>query len=115
MSFRERMHPKVSAAEIDVFKELSVKGLTGGLVTQKPIILKSTVPDFCWPVKHKIVYLDGKQVHSSDKAERRDEEIDNLLELQGWDVLRIVYDPPLSKQGLQRVVVQIKDFLGEVS
>jgi len=89
--------------------------LTGGLVTQKPIILKSTVPDFCWPVKHKIVYLDGKQVHSSDKAERRDEEIDNLLELQGWDVLRNCLRSAVIKAGLQRVVVQIKDFLGEVS
>ena len=115
MSFRERMHPKVSAAEIEVFKALSAKSLTGGLLTQKPIILKSTVPDFCWPLKHKVVYLDGRQVHSNDKAEDRDKQIDNLLELQGWDVLRIVYDPPLSKQRLQQVVVQIKDFLGEVS
>ncbi len=36
MSFRERMHPKVSAAEIEVFKALSAEGLTGGLVTQEP-------------------------------------------------------------------------------
>jgi hypothetical protein len=42
------MHPKVSRAEIEVFKALSGLGLTGGMVTQKPIILKATVPDFCW-------------------------------------------------------------------
>ena len=42
------MHPQVSKAEIEVFKALSAKGLTRGMVTQKPIILKSTIPDFCW-------------------------------------------------------------------
>jgi len=115
MSFRERMHPKISAAEIEVFKALSAEGLTGGLLTQKPIILKSTIPDFCWPLKRKVVFLDGRQVHSSNKAERRDEEIDNLLELQGWDVLRIIYDPPLTAKALEAVMAQIKDFLGEAS
>jgi very-short-patch-repair endonuclease len=107
------MHPKVSAAEIEVFKALSAEGLTGGLLTQKPIILKSTIPDFCWPLKRKVVFLDGRQVHSSDKAKIRDEEIDNLLELQGWDVLRIVYDPPLTAKSLENVIAQIRDFLGE--
>lgn len=115
MSFRERLHPKVSVGEIEVFKALSADGLTGGMVTQKPIVLKVTVPDFCWPHKRKVVYLDGRQVHSTDKAEKRDGENDNLLELQGWTVLRLVYDPPLSKQRLLQVVVQIKDLLGEVS
>jgi very-short-patch-repair endonuclease len=115
MSYRERMHPKVSAAEIEVFKALSAEGLTGGLLTQKPIILKSTIPDFCWPLKRKVVFLDGRQVHSSDKAKIRDEEIDNLLELQGWDVLRIVYDPPLTAKSLENVIAQIRDFLGETN
>ncbi len=35
----------------------------------KPIILKSTIPDFCWMNKRKIVYLDGIPVHSSDKQQ----------------------------------------------
>jgi very-short-patch-repair endonuclease len=113
MSFREPVHPKVSAAEIEVFKALSAEGLIGGLLTQKPIILKSTIPDFCWPLKRKVVFLDGRQVHSSNKAVRRDEEIDNLLELQGWDVLRIVYDPPMTAKSLENVMAQIRDFLGE--
>ncbi len=114
MSFKERMHPKVSRAEIEVFKALSGLGLTGGMVTQKPLVLKMTIPDFCWIEKRKVVYLDGRQVHSSAKAERRDAEIDELLELQGWDVLRIVYDPPLTGEGLRQVVAQIRDFVGGI-
>ncbi|MDR0371986.1 MAG: endonuclease domain-containing protein [Nitrososphaerota archaeon] len=111
MNYKQRMHPRVSRAEIELFKALSTANLTGGMVTQKPIILKFTIPDFCWMEKRKIVYLDGRQVHSTDKAERRDQEIDELLELQGWSVLRIVYDPPLTDEELQRVMEQIKQFL----
>jgi very-short-patch-repair endonuclease len=109
------MHPKVSKAELQVFAELSRCNLTSGMVTQKPIVLKLTVPDFCWQEKRKVVYLDGVQVHSTDKAERRDEEIDCLLEKQGWSVLRLPYDPPLVGEALQNVLAAIKDFLGEVS
>ncbi len=105
------MHPKVSNAEISVFKALSMEGLTTGMVTQKPIILKSTIPDFCWVNKRKIVYLDGVPVHSSDKQLEKDEEILNLLEVQGWDVLRIPYDPPLTEKGLTEIVAKIKSFL----
>jgi very-short-patch-repair endonuclease len=106
------MHPKVSNAEIEVFKALSSQGLTGGMVTQKPIILKATIPDFCWPEKRKIVYLDGKQVHTKDKVAAKDEEIDDLLELQGWEVLRIPYDPPLTEKSLQQIMLEIRQFLG---
>jgi very-short-patch-repair endonuclease len=112
LSYRERMHPKVSNAEIELFKALSAQGLTGGMVTQKPIILKSTVPDFCWLDKRKVVYLDGVQVHSKDKTRERDEEIDELLEAQGWEVLRIPYDPPLSDAALRGILVKVKQFLG---
>ena len=106
------MHPKVSNAEIEVFKALSVQGLTGGMVTQQPIVLKSTVPDFCWLNKRKIVYLDGNQVHIKDKAQQRDAEIDELLEMQGWDVLRIPYDPPLTENSLREIMITIRKFLG---
>jgi very-short-patch-repair endonuclease len=105
------MHPKVSKAEIEVFKALSVAGLTNGMVTQKPIILKTTIPDFCWINKKKIVYLDGLPVHSSDKQQQRDTEIFDLLEAQGWDVLRIPYEPPLTEKGLQDIILTIKRFL----
>jgi very-short-patch-repair endonuclease len=105
------MHPRVSNAEMAVFQTLSTIGLTGGMVTQKPIILKSTIPDFCWMEKRKIVYLDGNPVHKKDKALERDEEITDLLTRQGWDVLRIPYDPPLSEKGLAKVIATIKQFL----
>ena len=111
MNYKERMHPKVSRAEIEVFKSLSMSGLTSGMVTQQPIILKSTIPDFCWMEKRKIVYLDGNPAHRKDKQIERDEEIDNLLTAQGWDVLRIPYDPPLTGKGLQEIMVTIKRFL----
>jgi very-short-patch-repair endonuclease len=105
------MHPRVSQAEMAVFQTLSIVGLTSGMITQKPIILKSTVPDFCWVEKRKIVYLDGNPVHRKDKQLARDSEIDELLELQGWDVLRIPYDPPLTQKGLQEIMSKIKQFL----
>lgn len=112
LSFKNRLHPKVSKAEIDVFKALSAQGLTGGMVTQKTIVLKCTIPDFCWLNKRKAVYLDGAQAHSSDKTQKRDEEIVDLLSVQGWEVLRIPYDPPLNEQGLREIVATIKRFVG---
>ncbi len=111
MSYKENMHPKVSQAEMAVFHELSKAGLTSGMLTQKPIILKSTIPDFCWMNKRKIVYLDGLPVHSSDKQQKRDSEIDELLEAQGWDVLRIPYQPPITEKGLAEIMETIKRFL----
>jgi very-short-patch-repair endonuclease len=111
LSYKQHMHPKVSKAEIEVFKALSMAGLTTGMITQKPIILKSTIPDFCWTEKRKVVYIDGIPVHSKDKQLEKDEEIDNLLTAQGWDVLRIPYDPPLTEKGLQQIMLTIKRFL----
>jgi len=105
------MHPSVSKAEIEVFKALSTSGLTDGIVTQKTIVLKSTIPDFCWPNKRKAVYLDGSQVHSGDKQEEWDEEVCELLEAKGWETLRIPYDPPLSEKKLSEIVAAIKRFL----
>lgn len=106
------MHPKVSKAEIEVFKALSAAGLTRGMVTQKTIVLRSTVPDFCWLNKRKAVYLDGLQAHSGDKQRQRDSEICDLLEGKGWKVLRIPYDPPLNGKKLQKIITEIKEFIG---
>jgi very-short-patch-repair endonuclease len=106
------MHPKVSKAEIEVFKELSAAGLTRGMVTQKTIVLKLTIPDFCWLNKRKAVYLDGLQAHSGDKQQERDEEVCELLESKGWEVLRIPYEPPLSGKELKKIVTTIKNFVG---
>lgn len=106
------MHPKVSKAEIEVFKALSEAGLTRGMVTQKTIVLRVTVPDFCWLNKRKAVYLDGVQVHSRDKQQQRDEEICEMLEAKGWEVLRIPYEPPLSGKELRKIIETITEFVG---
>jgi very-short-patch-repair endonuclease len=111
MSYKNRMHPTVSKAELQVFQALSAAGLTSGMVTQKPIILKTTIPDFCWIEKKKVVYLDGVPVHSKDKQIEKDAEIVDLLELQGWDVLRIPYNPPLTDKNLAEILLKIKKFL----
>lgn len=112
MSYKGRMHPKVSKAEIEVFKALSAAGLTNGMVTQKTIVLKLTVPDFCWLNKRKIVYLDGLQAHIGDKQQERDEKTCELLSKQGWEVLRIPYEPPLTEKTLKEIVELIKGFVG---
>ena len=61
--------------------------------------------------KRKIVYLDGIPVHKKDKQIERDEEITDLLTAQGWDVLRIPYNPPLTDKGLHEIMATIKLFL----
>lgn len=94
LSFRERMHPRVSNAEMEVLKALSATGLTEGLVTQRTIVLKTSIPDFCWPEKRKVVYLDGSAVHKRSKQEARDEEIDELMTAQGWDVPEFLMKHP---------------------
>jgi very-short-patch-repair endonuclease len=111
LNYKVRLHPKVSNAEIELFKALSMAGLTEGMVTQKTIVLKATIPDFCWPEKRKIVYLDGLQVHSRDDQQTQDREIREMLERQGWDVLRITYEPPLTGENLQGILTKIKRFL----
>jgi very-short-patch-repair endonuclease len=78
----KNMHVVQRKAEIEVFKELSRRGLTAGMMTQLDIILKYTRPDFAWFERKLAVYLDGEQVHR--KRQEKDEEIDNLLETQGW-------------------------------
>jgi len=52
------------------------------------------------------------QAHSGDKQQERDEEIRDLLEAQGWEVLRIPYEPPLTEKNLQEIIDAIKRFLG---
>lgn len=113
MGYKGRMHPKVSKAEIEVFKALSAAKLTNGMVTQKTIVLKSTIPDFCWLNKRKIVYLDGLQAHSGDKQQKQDEEIAEMLTAKGWEVLRIPYEPPLSEKNLKETIEAIRKFVGE--
>ena len=102
----------VSKAEYTVFAELSRLGLTHGMTTQDSIILRMTIPDFLWREKKKVLFLDGIQVHSSDKAITNDTEIDTLLERHGWTVCRIQYTPPLVGKELVKVMEQIIAFIG---
>jgi very-short-patch-repair endonuclease len=98
---------------MQVFEQLSIRGLTHGMVTQKPVILRMTIPDFMWQERKKAVYLDGIQVHGTDRAIENDQEIDALLELKGWSVLRLPYNPPLTGKALAEVMQRIEQFLGE--
>jgi len=106
------MHPKVSKGEISIFSALSNAGLTTEMVTQTPIVLRATIPDFCWFKLKKAVYLDGIQVHKKDKQQQKDQEIIDLLEQKGWEVLRIPYEPPLSITKIKEIVENIKNFIG---
>jgi len=112
LSHKQHLHPTVSKGEMDVFQALSKAGLTTGMVTQHSVVLKFTVPDFAWFEHKKAVYLDGIQVHNKAHVERRDEEINNLMEQRGWQVLRIPYEPPLTKEEIAEIVKQIQQFLG---
>jgi very-short-patch-repair endonuclease len=103
----------VSKAEITVFTELSRMGLTHGMTTQDTIILRMTIPDFLWREKKKALYLDGVQVHGTDRAIANDTEIDNLLEKHGWSVLRLPYNPPLTGKALTEIMNKITEFIGE--
>ena len=109
MSWKEHMHPGVSNAEIEVFKGLSQRGLTAGMTTQQPLILKATIPDFIWNQKRKVVYLDGEQVHRN-KTEW-DQTVVYLLEQKGYDVLRISYVAPLTQERLKEVLDEIQKFI----
>ena len=111
MSYKERMSPAVSNAELSLFQALSARGLTGGMTTQQTIILQATIPDFTWNLKRKCVYLDGEQVHR--KRLERDEEVQGQLEKRGWQVLRVTYTAPLSREALVKVADEVAAFLGE--
>jgi len=97
----------------DLFTVLGRANLTGGMVVQKSIVLKATLPDFCWSSKKKAVYLDGVQVHRKAHVERRDEEINDLMEQRGWQILRIPYEPPLTPEDATQIAKQIQEFISE--
>jgi len=110
-NWKARLHPEVSRAEEAVFQELSRQGLTTAMVTQKPIVLRQTIPDFFWIEKRKCVYLDGEEVHRN--KQELDEEITDMLEQRDFQVLRITYKPPMSRERLLAVVAEIREFIGE--
>jgi very-short-patch-repair endonuclease len=99
--------------DFTLFRALSRAKFRGGMVMQRPIVLRVTLPDFCWPLKKKAVYLDGVQVHRKAHVERRDEEINTLMTQRGWQILRIPYEPPLTPHEVVHIVDQIREFIGE--
>ncbi|MDR2699268.1 MAG: DUF559 domain-containing protein [Nitrososphaerota archaeon] len=111
MSYKQPLHQKTNKNELTLAKALNQANLTDGMVTQQPIILKITLPDFCWHLKKKAIYLDGIQVHTKTPIEQRDQEINELLEQRGWQTLRIPYTPPLTKTETEKIVEQIKEFI----
>ncbi len=80
------------------------------MTTQQTLILKATIPDFKWNEKRKAVYIDGEQVHRG--KDEWDQEVVDLMEQKGWQVLRIKYNAPLTTDKLKEVLDQIQEFLG---
>lgn len=110
MSYKQQMHPTVSKAELEIFHALSTIGLTAGMTTQQPIALKTTIPDYLWMEKRKAVYLDGDAVHK--EGNEWDQEVEQLMEKRGWQVLRIRYHAPLTQTAKAEITRQIADFVG---
>lgn len=81
-------------------------------VTDKKIILKFTIPDFFFPDARLCVYLDGKP-HEKPNVAERDEEINRLLEEQGYRVIRYRYNPPLTKEQFNEILEMVKIALNQ--
>lgn len=57
----------------NLFTVLDLANFAGGMVVQRSIVLNVTLPDFCWPLKKKAVYIDGMQTHRKAQVECHDE------------------------------------------
>jgi len=110
MTWRQRMHPRVSRAEAILFLALQQRGLTEGMISDRGIVLEATYPDFYWPTKGLVVYLDGPP-HQRENQRLKDERIDEHLRRRGIKVLRFSYKPPLTKQRLAEILDQIEKAL----
>jgi very-short-patch-repair endonuclease len=99
---RDRMHHPVSNIEIAIANALNESGITGFL-TQHPIVIQQTIPDFFFPDKRLAVYIDGP-VHSG--REDRDQELRDALRRRGYKVLELSYEKP-TKETINRLVVEI--------
>ena len=108
------MRVPVSKAEIEVMQELCAAGVNERMVTQKPVCLSRTTPDFTFhmPDRNYAVYIDSEQLHYRKHAMQRDAKIDERLDELGWKVLRCVYHIPLSKKRKAEIVREICEFIG---
>ena len=109
ITFRERLKQNPSNAEMTLTVALQERGLAHGMFRDVEICLEKTTPDLFWPTKGVAVYLDGEQVHSSERAQLRDDKITDMLTNRGIKVLRFRYRPPLSRKRLNEIIVQIEE------
>ena len=104
---------RTSAAEVDVAIALQDRGVKGWF-KEEEIVLERTIPDFWFPTQGIAVYLDGEEVHSSERAFCRDNKITQLLMKRGVKVLRFRYRAPLSQKRLNEIVAEIQEALKRV-
>lgn len=114
-----RLHsgPRAVAEDL-VHAELQKRGLNRHLTTNRNITLmaeqqqKFGTPhiniDFLWSSPMVAFLLDGRQVHSKIKQSIYDEKVDRCLESIGYIVLRVMYDPPISKKEIKRIADEIE-------
>ena len=117
MGYKEKMCVSVSKGEYQLFIALSRAGLTEGLTTQVPVKLREpddlrphglvTIIDFAYKRQMQALYLDGNNVHKGYRLER-DEEIDELMKLKGWTVVRFPYHAPLSDKRNREIVEEVR-------
>ena len=120
-NYKERMKVPVSKGEYQLFIALKRAGLGDGIITQRKIQLREpdeahphglvTTPDFLYPRRMLALYLDGNNVHRGYRLER-DEEIDELMKLKGWTVVRFPYHAPLSDKRKREIVEEVRRIRG---
>ena len=110
---------QVSNAEIAVFKELSARKLTEGMVTQHAFTLvwsedgvHGTITDFYWHRYEYVVYLDGVQVHVKPNQSSKDVLVTKALIKRGKTVDRYTYKAPLTETRKVEICDLIQEKLG---
>jgi very-short-patch-repair endonuclease len=97
------MAPQHSRMEDAILSKLHEKGV-GPVIVDREFCVQSTTPDFYFPSKTLVVYLDGP-VHVG--KEDRDEQLrESLAKRYGLKVVSIPYES-FSQQEVDRVFEQI--------
>ena len=118
MTWKERLRVSPSNAEIKLLKVCNKHNLWP--LTDEKICLMWTIPDQLYPqtpFRQRLpFYLDGIEVHSSETAELRDENINTRLTKLKTPPLRIRYMPRgrdgLSNARAERAYKLIRETLG---
>ena len=115
MSFRERMSQPTSKAEDLFHARIQREGLYWNMHRGFVIELdekRATRPDFCWYSRRIALYLDGRVVHGTRGARRRDERITRELEDRGWIVIRAVHNGRLTGEQEDTLIATLRELLG---